>query len=396
MKRRHLLPTLRIGLGSVLASVALLGLAVGAGAQQDGLLVSTRTPSIVVDGKSEVKLSIKFSNTGEAQQVLDLSLEGVPADWKYVLKSGTFGVRRVMVNPKDSEFIDLAITPPDGSEQGDYRFTLRATTPDGAPRGTLPLLISVQKQQQLSDIQARAQFPVIRGEPGAAFGFKVDLTNKASEERAFNLEARPPQGWDVTFKPSFEQTQISTLRLKADENKGLDVSVKSPPRVAGGEYEIPVKISAGGSEVELTFTAVVIGKRELNITTPTGQLNAKATAGQQSPVSLELNNTGSADIRDLTLTSSKPEGWEIQFEPEKVDLIRPGQRQDVTVRIKPSPKAIAGDYMTTMTASGADVSKSVDIRVGVETPTAWAWVGAAVVVLALGGLVVLFWNVGRR
>ena len=68
----------------------------------------------------------------------------------------------------------------------------------------------------------------------------------------------------------------------------------------------------------------------------------------------------------------------------------------MTAHITPSANAVAGDYQVSMTAANADARQSMDVRVTVETPPIWGIVGILLVVVAIGGLVLVFRRYGRR
>ena len=64
----------------------------------------------------------------------------------------------------------------------------------------------------------------------------------------------------------------------------------------------------------------------------------------------------------------------------------------VNALITPNAKAIAGDYVVSLRASGEGVSESATYRVTVTTSTLWGVTGVGVVAVAL---LVLFGAVGR-
>jgi len=71
--------------------------------------------------------------------------------------------------------------------------------------------------------------------------------------------------------------------------------------------------------------------------------------------------------------------------------------QTVEVNIKPPPKTVAGDYMISLRASGKQIAaEKIDIRVTVETPTIWGWVGVAIILIVVIGLIVIFMRFSRR
>ena len=64
-----------------------------------------------------------------------------------------------------------------------------------------------------------------------------------------------------------------------------------------------------------------------------------------------MTNTGTAPADNIQLSGNAPTGWKIAFEPKTIDRIAPNEHKEVQALISPPGKAIAGDYVTTLTAS---------------------------------------------
>ena len=145
------------------------------------------------------------------------------------------------------------------------------------------------------------------------------------------------------------------------------------------------------------FKAVVTARYEFAITTSSGLLNTEANAGEENHFSILLRNTGSTAIENITLSSVKPSGWNVTFEPEKVDSLESGLTQEIDVVIEPPRKTIAGDYEITLKADSKEYTPgSMKVRVTVLSPTIWGWVGVIIVLVVIAGLGVVFWRLGRR
>ncbi|MFX4609031.1 NEW3 domain-containing protein, partial [Acinetobacter baumannii] len=83
------------------------------------------------------------------------------------------------------------------------------------------------------------------------------------------------------------------------------------------------------------------------------------TAGKERKLELNVSNTGSAELTDVSLTASSPANWEVTFEPKTISSIQPGQSVPVTATIKSSGKALAGDYVVSLSADSAAKSANV-------------------------------------
>lgn len=241
---------------------------------------------------------------------------------------------------------------------------------------------------------------------GSGFEFEVDLEYAGgTEARTFDLSVTGPQDWMTYITPSYpKDKQILDIRLEptqpyqtAQVTKIL-VSVSPPYWLLPepGEYPVTVEATSGDVTGSIDLTAVVTASYQMAVTTPDGLLNTTATAGRDNYFTIEVLNNGSAAIDDFTFSSSKPTDWTVEFSPDKIDSIAALDSQTVEVNIKPPAKTIAGDYQITITAKGKQAQDDVAIRVGVETPTIWGWVGVAIIVVVIAGLVYVFMRFSRR
>ena len=118
-----------------------------------------------------------------------------------------------------------------------------------------------------------------------------------------------------------------------------------------------------------------------------GTLNTSVTAGKKTPVDFVVGNAGTAPVRNLSFVTKKPsDKWTVEFKPDKIDALEPGQVREIKMEILAPDRTIAGDYLMTLTANSPEVTKSVEFRVTVSTPTIWGWIGFGIVGLVVLGL----------
>ncbi len=376
----------------VALSVSAAGPAAVATAQVPEVYLSTPVPGVVVDRGKQVTFSIDVNNKGNVGRTVDLALTKAPDGWSPILKDRGFVVRSVWVDGGKSESVDLQVTAP-AEAKGDNEFVLRAS--GGGVDSTLRLVVGV-KDQVTKATNLVVQYPTLQGKSGSQFGFKADLRNDSEGDRTYGLSFKAPDGWDVSFKPSYEDKQISSVQVKSGSSQSLDISVAPPARVQAGEYPITVTAASAQDKASADLKVTITGIFQMAMTTRGDLFNTQATAGQESPFYVTVTNTGSAPLQNVSLSSSKPDGWTVTFKPDKIDQLDPGAQREVSMLIKPSAKAIAGDYMLSVTASHPQVNIDKDVRVTVETPTLWGFVGIAILVVVIGGLMGLFMKLGRR
>ena len=224
----------------------------------------------------------------------------------------------------------------------------------------------------------------------------MEVENRLDKDTLFNLISKGPENWEINFKPAYEQKFISSLRLKADQSQTMAVEVKPYPFAKPGTYPISVKISSADAEGEAVLKVVLTGTYNLEAGTATGLLSLNALRGNKANLSIYVQNTGSAPLNNLQFISFKPENWEVEFNPEKIDTLAPEQLKQVEVSITPTDQALVGDYSVGLRAEGGRVSKTIELRVTVNASSAWGWIGIGIIVFVMAGLVFLFIRLGRR
>jgi len=357
--------------------------------------ISTDYPSITVQSGKNVKFPVRFTNNGTVDRELNVTIAG-PDDWKPQLKNQSFLVRSVYLQAGKNLTTDFTVDPPNSATAGSYTFTITGTNTQGTGTAALTLNIGISDTGP-SGVRLVSQYPNLRGGADKPFEFKADLINQSDEDRDFTLASRAPEGWEVVFQPAFEKRQISGIRLKAGETKGLDINVTPTRTARAADYPIVIQAASGPDQAQVQLGVTVTGNYKLTVgTPPPGTLNAQATAGDNTNVSLNVQNSGSGDLTNVSLAATKPDGWDVTFQPESIDRIAPGASREVVMAIKPAGRAIPGDYMVRVTASNPQVNEQTGVRVTVSTPTTWGLVGLGIVALSIGGLYGVFRRFSRR
>jgi uncharacterized membrane protein len=323
-----------------------------------------------------------------------LSVGAAPPDWEVRILGGGREVSAVMADPDPevSPTVDVEVDVPVDVETGEYEVVIEADAPSG--RSTLPLTLEVT-ELAAAPFEISAEFPELSGEPDQTFSFDVDVANNTGREATFAIAATGPAGWDVSARPVAE-AQAATLTVAGGETGSLTVEATPAPDTTGGRYDIDVEITADGVPVRGTFTAIVVGTPELVFRPAEELLSLSGEAGGTSTFSLIVTNQGSAALGDVTLTATAPTDWEVEFEPETIATVGPGESVTVTARIRPQSDAVAGDYGLTVTAASEGQRQEVDLRFQIETSTWWGFVAVAIIVVALIALALVFRRFGRR
>lgn len=252
------------------------------------------------------------------------------------------------------------------------------------------------------ELKINVVYPKLSAKAGANFEFKFDLVYTGTEEATFDIVTEAPtKDWFVVVSPTYEDKQISAVQLTPGKTESLKLVVAQPVNIDlqnAGDFKVKVKVSNTDLKLnsEFEFLATVTATYSVGFTPKYGVLNTKATSGKNNPFVFTLTNSGSGDLNNITFKADAPQKWIVKFEPDKIENMKAAATQDIKVTITPPDKTIAGDYMLNFSVSSPDASKSADLRVTVETPSIWGWVGIGVIVLVVLGVAIIFARLGRR
>ena len=162
-----------------------------------------------------------------------------------------------------------------------------------------------------------------------------------------------------------------------------------------GRYPIQMAVSGGDQSSKTELAIDISGQPELDLAGPQERLSGEAVAGKETSFPFTITNSGSAPANAVEVSASVPSGWKSDAEPKVIETLAPNASQEVAVRITPSERAIAGDYMVTVRATGG-ASQTAQFRVTVNTSTLWGLVGLGVIAAALLVLGMAVLRYGRR
>lgn len=359
------------------------------------ILYTPYTSRSVTPGKS-LSYNIEVINKTNEVQDVRFSLEGVARNWNPSFAAEANTIQEISVKPKnlgsDSESFDFDLTVPFKIKKGRYHFKLIAKTESGLEY-ILPLNVVVTKkgvfQTQLKVSQANMQ-----GYANSHFSFDMNVINRTGQKQNYALIADAPPGWDARFMVSGDY--VTSITLSATKSKMVIIKVTPPPNVKASTYKIPIHATSGNTSSKVTLETVIEGKYGLDLTTPTGRLSANVTAGGKKDIKLLLKNTGTLPLRNIKLTASTPDEWNVKFDSKEIDQLNPGESTTVIATVDASNKAIAGDYQLEIDANATNVSSKAVFRMSVSETYTWGFIGVLIILVVIGGIGYLFKKYGRR
>ncbi len=351
------------------------------------ILYTPTTEATVAPGKT---LSYNFqviNHTGTVQD-LPLYITGLSRKWNYTFQMGAWNLKRIAVLPGKKQIIQMRVNVPLKINKGTYHFKVHAGL-----NHSLAISVVISKKGTYKTEFTAKQYN-LQGHGNSHFQFSTVLNNLTADQQQYALRAEAPLGWDVTFMSHYKD--ITSISVKANTKTDLEIKVKPPDDVKAGTYKIPVQVVTNNTSASLNLEVVIIGTYKMLMTTPTGRVSTSIVAGKQKRVELIIRNTGSSVLTNIKPSYRAPVDWKVTFDPKVINEIQPGHYVRLYATIKSNDNAIAGDYMTKISATAPDVSSHLSFRVSVKTPMLWGWIGVLIILLALGLVYYLFRKYGRR
>jgi uncharacterized membrane protein len=379
-------------LGAFAPPVALAQAPQNSSVPSQPLTIFTGYPAQETEIGEIVTFPLTLRVAGPAPQVVQLEMGESPEGWTATFRGGGRIIESVYVEAELDATADLRLEPPKDVSPGTYRFVVLARG-EGV-EAELPIELIVAEKLP-PNLELSVDLPTLKGTPTTTFRYQATLKNSGDEDLTVNFAADVPAGFQATITSSGQE--VADLPLKANESKRLEIAVKPYGDVSAGQYPITVQALGGDAQATIGLTAEVTGQPDLSVAAPDGRLSAQAYAGDETPLNVLVQNTGSAPARDVQLSASAPSGWSVEFEPKQIPEVAAGSQVEVTANLRPADKAIAGDYMVTIhTRSEGSPSESADFRITVLTSTLWGIVGIGLIAVAVivVGLAVL--RFGRR
>jgi uncharacterized repeat protein (TIGR01451 family) len=388
---------MRYGFIAVVAAFAAL-FSSAAGAQDapkdvKGLYLTSDYPAVTVRPGETSTISMSLRNYDVPPQRLTLSVSGAPKDWTATFMGGGQPIGAVMPATDSSVSLELRLDVPKNAPTGTQHLTVEAN--GGQTPLQLPIDVTLAKDLP-AKLSVTPQLPELRGTSKSSFEYTLAIKNDSGKKLTVSLAAQAPRNFDTSFTEEYGTQEVNAVPIDAGQSKNVKLKVTPPNTASAGQYKVSARVSAEDTSATTDLGLDITGQPKLEVSGREGLVSTRASAGQQTTVPVVITNTGTAPAEDVELSGSAPSGWKVTFNPTSVDRIAPNANKEVQALITPTDKAIAGDYVTTITAAARGETASTDFRVTVTTSTIWGIAGVGIIGIALLVMVGAVARFGRR
>ncbi|MDR1861254.1 MAG: hypothetical protein LBR06_10090 [Bacteroidales bacterium] len=342
---------------------------------------------LAVSPGTSIDYTIDLVNHSGQMSNDEISIVGMPDNWKYNLVSGAYSPRRISVLNGEKKTMTLKVDVPYQVEKNTYTFYVRAGS------SSLQLVVDVTEtgsnETEFSTTQANMQ-----GSANSTFSYRAALKNRTAQKQLYSLRSDAPRGWSVTFQ--VDGRSVTSVEMEANTNKDVQIELKPSAQIVAGSYKIPLSAVTGSISAKLELEAVVTGSHELGLRTENDVLSTTANKGGKRTLKLVVRNTGASELRNIEIKATPPAHWEVNFEPTQIDQLAPGSEATVTATVKVSNRAVLGDYQVNVEARTPEAYAKITVRTSVEAPFYYILLGIVIIAAALYIVVFLFRKFGRR
>jgi uncharacterized membrane protein len=269
---------------------------------------------------------------------------------------------------------------------------------------------------QLTALQAKISTEVggLTSMGGGVFVFKIHFKYSGQASRTFDVKLDKPPEWSVflttpgVYNPaSYQSGQdptplpevgIQQLFLNPGDDIPVDMVAWPPSKPLPDVQPYKIKLTATSGDVSSTLDLVadVSSTYGMAFIPLSGMLSTTVTAGQMALVNLKLDNIGTSPVDNIQFYSDKAVGWQIGTSIGDISSLAGHNSQVMTVIVLPPPNAMIGDYTISFWAYGAQTGAVADIRVTVNPPMTWVWIGGIICIVFIGGLFFIYSRFKRR
>lgn len=357
-----------------------------------GLFLLTDYPAISVRPGTTATVTMRLQNYAMPPERLQISVSGVPKGWTPTIVGGGQPIEAVLPATNSSVSFDLRLDIPKDAALETANLTVTAK---GASSVTLPIAVALVKDLP-AKLTLTPALPELRGNSRSTFEYQLSIKNESGKRIVANLAATAPPNFDVSFTEQYGSQELNAVPLDANQSKDVKLKVRPPNTIGVGPQKITARATAEDATATAELGMEITGTPKIEIAGRDGRLNASATAGQETTIPVTVTNTGTSAAEAVELSGSAPSGWKVEADPKVIDRIPPNENKEVSFKVTPTGKAVAGDYVVTTRASARGESATQTFRVAVATSTQWGLVGIGIVGVALLVLFGAVMRFGRR
>lgn len=339
-------------------------------------------------------------------------LEG-PEGWKASVfkRVESLVVDRIMLLPNSRDTsLNFHFLVPEGTRNGDYVFrvglfegsrmlddveyTVTVDVPPDAKPSALKKALEINLP---GGFEFDSRFSNVKISLGGEATFPLSLRSRDVRPLTFVLESSAPDGWQVYYKPAYQNASVAALSLKGGGFKDFDIKITPPVNAEPGTHSILLRGIVDGLEpVELPLTIELMGVADVNLSPADGRLTSHVTAGIASEVVVFVTNSGTESVDNVRFVAEAPPEWTVTLSENPLARIEAKHTLQLLMNIEAPEDTIPGDYNLRLVTAVAGQAVDLKFRITVVRSSSFGFIGVGIILAVVSGLITLFVRSGRR
>ncbi len=354
-----------------------------------GTKLTCETPGLQALAGDIVTFPITIQNNNDEDKTYTLSASS-GTGWALRFVSGDKGLYKLYVPSRSSKTVTLEVRTTGATGIGEKKITASV---DSQSIDVYVLITSVNQSAEVS-ATVSSKIAAI----GDKITYDIKIRNLQTQENIYRLSASGlPENWYYRFKESASgQEELSETVVPAGGEKNLVIEIVPPYSVGAGDYNFTATVTEPGGNV-INKDLMLRLKSGVGMTMQSSKQGYEAKPGQTFNIDVFVTNSGSGTaLTNLYLETDAPDGWTVQVTPNKTASLTAGNTQKFTVKVTPPGNIVASDYDITIKAISDQAGKEKDYRISVTVDSYIPYIGGAIILFVVGGLVLVYRKYGRR
>jgi uncharacterized membrane protein len=354
-----------------------------------GTKLTCDTPGLQALAGDTVTFPITIQNNNNEDITYTLSASS-GTGWALRFVSGDKGLYKLYVPRMSSKTVTLEVKTSGATGVGEKKVTASVDSQ------SIDVFVYITSVNQSAQVTASVSSKI--ASIGDKITYDIKIKNLQTQENIYRLSASGlPENWYYRYKESISGTEeLSETVVPAGGEKNLVLEIVPPYSVAAGDYNFTATVTEpGGNLINRDFMLRL--KSGVGMTMQSPKQGYDAKPGQPFTIDVYVTNSGSGTaLTNLYLETTAPDGWIVQSTPNKTTSLTAGNTQKFTVKVTPPGNIVASDYDITIKAVSDQAGKEKDYNIKVTVDSYIPYIGGAIILFVVGGLVLVYRKYGRR
>jgi uncharacterized membrane protein len=361
----------------------------GVSLPSSGAKLSCSLPGQRALGGDRVTFPITIQNLDAEGHTYTLSASS-DTGWALSFASAGKDVYKLFVPGSQSVTVDLVVQTSASAGLGEKRVTAKV---DNSAIDLYVYITSVNESANV-DFDVSSKIASI----GDKITYSLKIKKLQSQENIYRLSASGlPANWYYRYKSDAgSQEELAEVVIPAGAERNLVIEIVPPYSIGAGDYNFTATvISPEGSTISKDLMLRL--KSSVSMDMITGKLAYDAKPGESFNIDVYVRNTGNgAALTNVYLETKAPDGWTVQVTPNKTASLTGGNTQTFRAKVTPPGNIVASDYSVTITAKSDQAEEENDYRITVKVDSIVPYIGGAIILFVVVGLVLVYRKYGRR